>query len=875
MGVRLQGGYKKNTDEYDIYVYDSDWVASAVEINIGGEGFSVDWVSDVNDRFAPIVTSTATVNIVIDNSNGWLSLLNTFVSNLIGAEEGRFILQIDKNGSRWWVGAILPDLVTYEDRKPPYLFQIRATDGIGKLKDIDYNNSGTAYTGNATLAGHIFNCLDKIGVTSFHSTGALFLDNTHWVENDMQVHTVATGDITRLLDYSRLDHRLFKEQDRKGKITYRSCYYVLEEIMRGIGGRLMYSDGAYRIDQYNKLNNDDIFYYSYDNTGTIDTTPVRDTSFKKTVDTDNQRAVGNGATITFYPALKDALVYYDHFSTRNLIEGEVFDGSGGIRTYDDFDTNSGTTKILGRWRVLYAVDFSGTDTPHFVLWQIQIKVGSYYLRRTATVGTNGNVTYGPVSWSISNSYYYVAGPYRFQDNVTVDFPIPDFITPVPTTSGTLQVNFEAGAVYDLDGNVISALSYDVDFTAEGYLEALINGVIKDQTERTSFLSINDTTGNTKRQETTVVIGDGPTGNSFGHLEIYNGSTWENSAAWRVGDSGTYTAFGALLANEILSGGLAPVKRMQGAVTGDYEAHLPLVRNSERYIPLRLTFTPKDRLWAGEWWDLQIGSTLTEQTPEQELVRTRPLPVSVQTGPVASPEIRSITPGRDELLNRLIPAQVGSSGITSGATVTSIPLKTAAGGEDFIKNDVLVLVNMNTGETQEFTVSANVSATDTSISVTSVTATADFPAESFIIQKVTQAKEQLNTSLAKRLPLEDYQVDANYTNKLTLTNMDELSLQVRDDASSPTAVVTHTMALGSFTMVYQKGGDTISVKLDEVTGIEILYDDSTNGVTGITINDGIINFEGVPEYANDAAADAALSSGGIYTVTSDRTLYKIP
>lgn len=869
MPLALTSSYQKGADTYDFSLYTGD-VSFPGTFNMTIDGFNIDWISTEEDTFSPLLTSTLTINFVFEQSIAQIAFFA-----LIDADnsENEFVCVVEKNGSRWWVGTLMPETIVYQDTKPPYPIQLRFTDGLKKLKDIDYNNGGSGYTGTATLAAHIFNCLDEIGITSYHSTGNFIVDNTNWVEDDMQTHVGTYATVTRLLDYTRVQHRLFREQDRKGKITYKSCYDVLKHIMEAFGLRLMYSGGAFRVDQYSKLIEDAIDYYVYDNTGTINTTIQTDAAFFKSIDTDNQRVVSGGGTYTYLPALKKSTVYYDHFSTRNLIEGDVWDETSTARTYDEFDTNGGTAKILSGWNVQYNVNFGGTDTYHFVLWRVRIKVGSQYFRRTATVGTNALVTYGNPTWSASNSYYYIAADWTTADNLNRVFQFA-FETPVPPANGTLEVDFDVEAVYDIDGNIISGLSYTLTFDAEGYVEALINGVIKDQSDQRSYVSLTGA-NNTKHREVSVILGDGPTANSFGHCQIYNGSAWEVSDAWRVGDSGTYTELGALLANEITAISVTPSRIMNGTISGDYEAHLPLKRGTGyRFIPLRLRFTALNDLWEGSWYDIDPLSNYTEQTPQEGIVRTRPIAPSILNNPSGLPAPQPQIKGKDQILNRLIPAQVGSTGITSGATVTSIPLKSAATGDDFIKNDVIVLVNLNTGEEQEFTVSANVVATNTSISVSSVTATADFPADSFIIQKTQQAKEQLNTSLAKRLPLEDYQVDANYTNKLTITNMDEFSIQVRDDATSPTAVTTLTMNMSSTVLVYQKGGNNVYLDLDDVTGARMYYDNGSS-VTTVQVKDGIINLEGVPNYADNTAADAALSSGDIYTLTGDRTLYKKP
>jgi hypothetical protein len=352
--------------------------------------------------------------------------------------------------------------------------------------------------------------------------------------------------------------------------------------------------------------------------------------------------------------------------------------------------------------------------------------------------------------------------------------------------------------------------------------------------------------------------------------------WVASTDWAVAGTGTDRDFSQLLAHEIITGQLTPTRRWQGALIGDYEMHLKVIRSTYELVPFKVSFNPVNREWRGDWFVIEENASTTDETP-REIGRkpqdTIPLP-SPTSNNGSDPGQNTITPAKDRILNELIPLTTGGSGISSGATVTSVEFSTAATGEDLIKDDVITLVNLNTGESQDFTVSANVSSTDTTVSVTSATASYDFPAGSFIIQKQLQQQQQLNTSLAKRLPLEDYQVNANYDNKLNIINMTEFAVQSRNDATSPTAVSTITSNMASLVCIYQKSGNDIAMALDDVTGAYFYYFNGSS-YTGIQITDGNINIEGVPNYADDTAADAALSSGDIYTVTGDRTLYKKP
>jgi hypothetical protein len=74
----------------------------------------------------------------------------------------------------------------------------------------------------------------------------------------------------------------------------------------------------------------------------------------------------------------------------------------------------------------------------------------------------------------------------------------------------------------------------------------------------------------------------------------------------------------------------------------------------------------------------------------------------------------------------------NTGIVTGTTITSIPV-TASGVDNAIKEgDIIKLINPITNATQNFTVSSNVSGSDSIISVSSTVLVNDFPNGSFIL-----------------------------------------------------------------------------------------------------------------------------------------------
>ena len=93
--------------------------------------------------------------------------------------------------------------------------------------------------------------------------------------------------------------------------------------------------------------------------------------------------------------------------------------------------------------------------------------------------------------------------------------------------------------------------------------------------------------------------------------------------------------------------------------------------------------------------------------------------------------------------------------------------------------------------------------------------------------------------------------------------------------------TQLIYLTSFENYLTKGdGDYPLHVLSSTPGAQAIYSPSIvirnfDASNSTTIGQGTINATSIPEYANDSAADAALSSGDFYTVTGDRSIKIIP
>ena len=132
------------------------------EVNLGDDGFRLSWDGPTDHIGAAVVPSSCEVTFVMDSAG--LELVKEAIRD---ANDARFGLAVyfDDGGSNWrpwWVGTLNHEAIEYELQDLPYLFTVRASCGLNRLRNIPFNNAGVAFVGKKTLAELIAICLNKI-----------------------------------------------------------------------------------------------------------------------------------------------------------------------------------------------------------------------------------------------------------------------------------------------------------------------------------------------------------------------------------------------------------------------------------------------------------------------------------------------------------------------------------------------------------------------------------------------------------------------------------------------------------------------------------------------------------------------------------------
>jgi hypothetical protein len=279
------------------------------------------------ERFTPIIGSRCTLSLLINNND-----LQTLLLDIGLAVEGRFTMELtayeDDNTtvSFKWYGYIVTDLVEFEDipLSIGYEAQISAIDGLGWLKTLEYRSAVGPYKGQDTVVQHILNCLNQLDFVQ-ENLVANSLPVLHtifnWHENTTAYN--AANDYSLL---TVIQHRAFYHRDTKGNYIYQSCYDVLKKICQTFGARLLFSGSQYWFVQVNEYartpNNKRYFKYTgfgVQSSGTF-TADFTISNIQTNLSTSKLLRLSGGKW-TYYPALKNVVIRYNHFAKQNLLAG--------------------------------------------------------------------------------------------------------------------------------------------------------------------------------------------------------------------------------------------------------------------------------------------------------------------------------------------------------------------------------------------------------------------------------------------------------------------------------------------------------------------------------------------------------------------------
>ena len=224
--------------DYTLKIYDENHTGSFSSIT----KINVSLKTNANSRelLTPIQTAQLDASFFLDRNNAGDADFLLFLSDMAEEEENRFFctLKVTGHSGFVFVGSLLIDDVKIPN-SPIINVNLTFVDGLSLLKDIEYKTAADEYFDTSTtetLIGHIQNCLEFIPCFSYYNPSSSFLKtNIDWTHD-------AGGEA---LSSTRCSHSLFTKVDEQGQSSAKSCFDVLEAIMKLFYANLKYEPNPY------------------------------------------------------------------------------------------------------------------------------------------------------------------------------------------------------------------------------------------------------------------------------------------------------------------------------------------------------------------------------------------------------------------------------------------------------------------------------------------------------------------------------------------------------------------------------------------------------------------------------------------------------
>jgi len=606
MAIRFTSEFRSDTGiDYKIEIDDSIFVGSPTTFAVGSDGFTLQYTGETDDIVSPIMSSNVSIPFMVQTV-----LQQTFFEQLVAVQESRFRVKI----SRWvsgayqtyWVGYIMQDIAQIEDAPLPYIYDLRAVDGLGRLANIDYNINNDIFQNSLALTRLnklVYNCLAAVGTTDLFTITDTFLETcVNWWENNM-VYS-ATKDAANEI---AVDRRIWTSIDDNGNETYSKVIEVLRQLCVSFGARVYQSNGRFVFEQYGERAAASRIVSTYDRAGAYIATASKSDDIVIDQTIGEARLAGN--QFDFLPAIKRCEIQFQQKFIGSRV-GQIFFTFTQTAAQSIGFISQDSSAVLEI--VCPMMHFYINRTPNTIIavpsyaiapiFSMTIKIEDvnnpgtfWYFKRTFS-GFSTTSPYTTPQWTTTPSdYQFDIGNFKFSPYATAGLSSPVTIqTDQLPVSGELSLQLKQptlrrvsnGAIYaqpPLYIGMIAGSSIKHDFFAN------INYISDGQLSPESIIykASNNTSGidsNLVLELGNTSIADGPL--QTGNLAVWSGSIWGGSDQWRKGNSGGYKKLLQLLVTEALALHAKPIRRYNGSFYSSHD------------ISRRYTFDTFDWLFIG-------------------------------------------------------------------------------------------------------------------------------------------------------------------------------------------------------------------------------------------------------------------------------------
>jgi len=216
--------------DWRVEILEDDYAGAISAMIASGEPLTIDYLTPGDDlTLGPIKGSMATLNVECTTNFEYIGLYSE--EDLVRP------MNVYKNEVLYWSGWLSNEYTEPYDNVP-YTVSITASDALGLLKNIEYKDSGVAYTGRDTETDIILEILAKIGHTQFTEYCNLYEDR------------MDDGVANSPFDQAYIDNDLFTDAD---------CYSVLQAILIKYNAVIRQKGGTFIIYRPTELVQDTVY----------------------------------------------------------------------------------------------------------------------------------------------------------------------------------------------------------------------------------------------------------------------------------------------------------------------------------------------------------------------------------------------------------------------------------------------------------------------------------------------------------------------------------------------------------------------------------------------------------------------------------------
>ena len=430
-----------NEQKWKIDIDSASFSGSSTEFKCTSEGFNLKMDGGSDSMLSPIKTTSVDFNMILESAT-----LEGIIDDLQAVATGNeddFSIAIYNYYSGafrlYWVGYLLGDLVTLTDTSINRIINIKAVDGISRLKYKDFDHS--SYYGSKSIINLIKICLAPLSLTkSYYNDTTGYIAHTPFYYNKGMLGGSTWGAVWREnvnndpLALTKVDPIVFK--DNNGK--WWSYYKVLEQLLSTFQLRMYFTQMDYQITgidtnpmwflqsplvNHGNNNNDNydstqlIFYHS--KLLTTDVALSYDNAFNQSVSDVSDRAAGS--LEMFMPPLLSYKSIYNHSIFKALALGPL--------EFTSTDAEDGTTNNYGLGEV--NIDLTGIEDEAPVGWTDNAnKISQQRIMITGNITTDiiDNVTANGLGYLSGKEYWdanysqFASGSFYYAVDTGYHFP---------------------------------------------------------------------------------------------------------------------------------------------------------------------------------------------------------------------------------------------------------------------------------------------------------------------------------------------------------------------------------------------------------------------------------------------------------------------